>query len=72
MDIRELQGYGTLLMTILLVIILYWYIMYLYRSEKKGDRDFEKYGRIALDDSIDSPPVEDKVASQRDYTKEQN
>jgi cytochrome c oxidase cbb3-type subunit 4 len=70
MDIRELQGYGTLLMTILLVIILYWYIMYLYRSEKKGERDFEKYGRIALDDSIDTPPVEDKVASQRDYTKE--
>jgi len=72
MDIRELQGYGTLFMTILLVIVLYGYIMYLYRSEKKGDRDFEKYGRIALDDNIDTPPVEDKVASQRDYTKEQN
>jgi len=72
MDIRELQGYTSLFMTILLVIILYWYIMYLYRSEKKGERDFEKYGRIALDDSIDTPPVEDKVASQRDYTKEQN
>ena len=72
MDIRELQGYTSLFMTILLVIVLYGYIMYLYRAEKKGERDFEKYGRIALDDSIDSPPVEDKVASQRDYTKEQN
>jgi len=72
MDIRELQGYASFFMTILLVIVLYGYIMYLYRAEKKGERDFEKYGRIALDDSIDSPPVEDKVASQRDYTKEQN
>jgi len=72
MDIRELQGYATFFMTIVFVIILYGYIIYLYRSEKKGERDFEKYGRIALDDSIGTPPVEDKVPSERDYTKEQN
>jgi len=72
MDITEIQGYVTFFMTILFVIVLYWYIVYLYRSEKKGERDFEKYGRIALDDSIGTPPVEDKVASEREYTKEQN
>jgi len=72
MDIQNIQGYGMFFLTIFLTVILYWYITYLYRSEKKGERDFEKYGRIALDDSIDTPPVEDKVASQRDYTKEQN
>jgi len=73
MDITEIQGYASFFMTILFVIVLYWYIVYLYRAEKKGERDFEKYGRIALDDSIDTPPVEDKVASEREYnTKEQN
>jgi cytochrome c oxidase cbb3-type subunit 4 len=72
MDIQNIQGYGMFFLTIFLTAILYWYILYLYRSEKKGERDFEKYGRIALDDSIGTPPVEDKVASQRDYTKEQN
>jgi cytochrome c oxidase cbb3-type subunit 4 len=72
MDIQNIQGYGMFFLTIFLTAILYWYIIYLYRSEKKGERDFEKYGRIALDDSIGTPPVEDKVASQRDYTKEQN
>ena len=72
MDIRELQGYATFFMTIVFVIIMYGYIVYLYRSEKKGERDFEKYGRIALDDSIGTPPVEDKVSSEREYTKEQN
>jgi len=72
MDIQNIQGYGMFFMTIFLTVILYWYILYLYRSEKKGERDFEKYGRIALDDSIGTPPVEDKVASQRDNTKEQN
>jgi len=65
MDIRELQGYASFFMTIFLVVMLYGYIIYLYRSEKKGERDYEKYGNIAIDDEIDSTPVEDKPASQR-------
>lgn len=66
MDIRELQGYASFFMTIFLVIMLYGYIIYLYRSEKNGERDYEKYGNIALDDNITSTPVEDKPASQRE------
>ncbi len=57
MDIRELQGYASFFMTIFLVVILYWYIIYLYRSEKKGEKDYEKLGNIALDDEIDSEPI---------------
>ncbi len=71
MDLRNLQGYASFFMTIFLVIMLYAYIVHLYRSEKKGERDFEKYGRIALDDEIDSTPVEDKPASKRDYREEE-
>ena len=69
MDLRNLQGYASFFMTIFLVIMLYGYIIHLYRSEKKGERDYEKYGRIALDDEIDSTPVEDKPARER-YNKE--
>ncbi len=58
MDIRELQGYASFFMTIFLVVMLYWYIVYLYRSEKKGDKDYEKLGNIALDDEIDSKPID--------------
>ncbi len=58
MDIRELQGYASFFMTIFLVVILYWYIVYLYRSEKKGEKDYEKLGNIALDDEIDSKPID--------------
>ena len=57
MDIRELQGYASFFMTIFLVVMLYGYIVYLYRSEKKGEKDYEKLGNIALDDEIDSDPV---------------
>ena len=57
MDIRELQGYASFFMTIFLVVMLYGYIVYLYRSEKKGEKDYEKLGNIALDDEIDSTPI---------------
>ena len=70
MAISEIQGYASFVMTIFLVIMLYGYIVHLYRSEKKGERDYEKYGNIALDDEITSTPVEDKPASQR--YKEEN
>ncbi|MBD3798164.1 MAG: cytochrome c oxidase, cbb3-type, CcoQ subunit [Campylobacterales bacterium] len=71
MDIRELQGYASFFMTILLVVMLYGYIIHLYRSEKKGERDYEKYGNIAIDDEIDSNPVEKKSEAQSEK-KEQN
>jgi len=57
MDIRELQGYASFFMSIFLVVMLYWYIIYLYRSEKKGEKDYEQLGNIALDDEIGSRPI---------------
>ncbi len=59
MDIRNIQGFANLFMTIFLVIVLYGYIIHLYRSEKKGEQDYEKYGNIALDDEITSTPIDD-------------
>ena len=70
MDLRNLQGYASFFMSAFLVIMLYWYIIHLYRSEKKGERDYEKYGNIALDDEVTSTPVEDKPASEREYKEE--
>jgi cytochrome c oxidase cbb3-type subunit 4 len=71
MDIRELQGYASFFMTIFLVVILYWYIIYLYRSEKKGEKDYEKLGNIALDDKIDSTPI-DTSSVTKSENKEQD
>ena len=71
MGIRELQGYASLFMAIFLVVMLYGYIVYLYRSEKKGEKDYEKLGNIALDDEIDSTPINtsDPVSDEK---KERN
>jgi len=55
---RELQAYGYILLVIFLTIGLYAYIHHLYKTEKDGRRDYEKYSDLALNDSIDSTPVE--------------
>jgi len=41
-----------------LVFLLYGYIVHLYRSEKKGERDYEKYADMALHDEISDTPVD--------------
>ncbi|MDD2399550.1 MAG: cytochrome c oxidase, cbb3-type, CcoQ subunit [Sulfurovum sp.] len=72
MDIRELQGYASFFMTVFLVVVLYSYIVYLYRSEKRGEKDYEKYGNIALDDKIDSTPIEHNPKSQSEKKELKN
>jgi len=58
-DIREIQAYAYFFFTAFLVFILYGYIIHLYRSEKKGVRNYEKYGQLALDDDLNSPVLEE-------------
>jgi cytochrome c oxidase cbb3-type subunit 4 len=67
MDIAELQAYMYLIGTVIAVIVLYSYVVYLYKSEKSGEKDYEKYGQLALDDNIDSKPlVENKSRTKHE------
>ena len=65
MDIEKWRVVAYVVTSGVLVAILYGYIVYLYRNEKTGKRDYEKYGKLALDDEIDSPLIEDKPISER-------
>ena len=56
--IQTLQAYGYVIATGLCTLLLYGYIYHVYSSEKKGTRDYEKYANIALDDELDSTPLE--------------
>ena len=58
MSLAEIQGYAMVAFTVFLTVVLYGYILHLYRSEKKGLRDYEKYGRMAIEDEISDKPVE--------------
>ncbi len=58
MSMDQLSIYLYVIGSGITVVVFYSYIVYLYRSEKRGEKDYEKYGRIAIDDEIDSTPVE--------------
>jgi cytochrome c oxidase cbb3-type subunit 4 len=62
-----MQGYAYFFFTVFLVVILYGYILHLYKSEKRGLRDYEKYGKMALDDELSDRPVEEnpKVMNEK-------
>ena len=69
MDIATIQAYAYIFFTGFLVLVLYAYIYHLYSSEKKGTRDYEKYGNIALNDEVTDKPVE-KVSDDETKNKE--
>lgn len=71
MDIAQIQAYAFFIFTGFLVVVLYAYIYHLYSSEKKGTRNYEKYGNLALDDEITDEPVESVSKDKKDETKKQ-
>lgn len=58
MDIHELQRIGYLVLVVMMVCILYGYCFHLYRSQKTGRRDYEKYSNLALNDDINGVVLE--------------
>ena len=54
------QGYGFFFLVIFLVAVLYAYCFHLYRSERKGEKNYEKYAHLALEDDINDSVLENK------------
>ncbi|NOX15488.1 MAG: cytochrome c oxidase, cbb3-type, CcoQ subunit [Epsilonproteobacteria bacterium] len=68
--IRSLQGWGYVSMIFILTIGLYAYIYHLYKSQRSGVKDYEKYANLALDDELDDSLVEG-LSSQDDKKDKQ-
>lgn len=64
--IREIQAYAYVVATVFLVVIMYSYLYHLYRAEKKGTRNYEQYGNIALHDDINDAPIESRTPSNQE------
>ena len=64
--IRELQAYAYVAATVFLAIIMYSYLYHLYRAERKGTRNYEQYGKIALNDSLDDAPIENRTPANKE------
>ena len=65
-EIEQLRVYLYVIGTGIVTVLFYYYIIYLYRSEKKGEKDYEKYGNLALDDELDSKILEKNPKLEND------
>ena len=68
--LREIQGYGAFIFLALCAALLYGYYFHLYRSEKSGKRNYERYSDLALTDGIDeeileSAPVDENAKKEK-------
>jgi cytochrome c oxidase cbb3-type subunit 4 len=69
-EIVDLQGYLKFFLLLVVFIIFYSYAYSIYKRDKKGKRDFEKYSNLVHDDSIDSEPLEDRNNNLDEKEKE--
>jgi cytochrome c oxidase cbb3-type subunit 4 len=60
-----IQGYAKFFLIALVFVIFYSYAYSIYKRDKTGERDFEKYSDLVLDDSIDSKPLEDRKENDK-------
>jgi len=63
--IKTLQAYGYVIGVVVCTLVFYSYIYYIYNNEKKGVKNYENYSKIALDDELDSTPLETKSPWER-------
>jgi cytochrome c oxidase cbb3-type subunit 4 len=61
-----IQGYAKFILLTIVFIVFYSYAYSIYKRDKKGERDFEKYSNLVLDDSIKSEPLEKRADKKVD------
>jgi len=57
-ELVNLQGYVKIIFIFVVFVVFYSYAYSIYKRDKTGERDFEKYSSLALDDNIDTKPLE--------------
>lgn len=60
-----IQGYAKFFLILTVFIVFYSYAYSIYKRQKTGDRDFEKYSKLVLDDAIDSTPLEEVKKTEK-------
>ncbi len=65
-----IQGYAKFFLILIVFIIFYSYAYSIYKRDKKGERDFEKYSNLVHDDAIESDPLENREEDTENKEKE--
>lgn len=63
------QGYAKFFLILIVFVVFYSYAYSIYKRQKKGERDFEKYSNLVHDDSIESNPLEDRKEENENKEK---
>lgn len=66
----NLQGYLKFFLILLVFVVFYSYAFSLYKRDKKGERNFEKYSNLVHDDSIQADPLENRKENSDKKEKE--
>lgn len=64
--LMTVQGYAKFFLVAFVFIVFYAYAYSIYKRDKTGERDFERYSDLVLDDSIESKPLEDNREKRED------
>ncbi len=56
--LMTIAGYGKFFITLFIFVVFYSYAYSIYKRDKTGERDFEKYSNLVHDDSLHSTPLE--------------
>ena len=54
------QGYAKFFLILVVFVIFYSYAYSMYKRDKTGERDYEKYSNLVHDDSSVSAPLEER------------
>ena len=54
------QGYAKFFLILVVFIVFYSYAYSIYKRDKTGERDYEKYSNLVHDDSSVSTPLEER------------
>ncbi|NQY23562.1 MAG: CcoQ/FixQ family Cbb3-type cytochrome c oxidase assembly chaperone [Campylobacteraceae bacterium] len=63
-ELVDLQGYVKFFLLLVVCIVFYSYAYSIYKRDKSGERDYEKYSNLVHDDSIHSQPLENRELKQ--------
>lgn len=66
MDLESVRGFAYAFFTILFTLFLYAYIFSMYRKQKKGIMDYERYGYLALNDALEDELIEPRHKKAHD------
>ncbi len=69
-ELVDLQGYVKFFLLLVVVVIFYSYAYSIYKRDKSGKRDFEKYTSLVHDDSITDTPLENREVKIDEKEKE--